>query len=201
LLFNSDGTLILSDGPGQLFDIDTATGIASNMRLVTGIDPVSLHRLSPQGLGRIITPRTNFYSIPPEAFVSASGNPVRTAWGSGGAYHTEARFDAMVASVHLPDGATITGFTMYFVDNDHADLSMWLQTRSHVGTTGRIISRVESSGVSGDDHTVDSLTQITSHKVNNESNSYAVRVAAHWPGTPALRINAALLEYVIRDAP
>ena len=153
------------------------------------------------GTAGVLPLEGRLYSIPPEAFVSESGNPVRTSWGSGGAYHTEACFDAMVAPVNLPDGAIITRFTMYFVDNDKSDLTMWLQSRSHVGTAMSIISRVDSSGVSGDDHTVHSLSQIASHEVNNESNNYAVRVAADWPGTPALRINAALLEYVISEAP
>jgi DNA-binding beta-propeller fold protein YncE len=52
LLFASDGTLILSDLDSQLFDIDTATGIASNMRMVNGNFADSAP--SPQGLGQIV---------------------------------------------------------------------------------------------------------------------------------------------------
>ena len=133
----------------------------------------------------VIAPRTHLYSIPAEASVSASGNPVSTSWSSGGAYHTDAGSDAMVAAVNLPDGAIITGFTMYFVDNDTSDLNMSLERRNHFGTAFSNISELESSGVSGSDLTVDSLSDGVSHEVDNESYNYFVRVFANWPGTRA----------------
>ena len=150
--------------------------------------------------------RRDYFSIPAEAFVSAGGNITNTSKGTGGAWVIDPAFipTYMVAPVHLPHGAMITHFTMNFVDNSNADLEyMQLLVRPHNSSGSTALATFSSSGFSGDSQTVDSLTTTTiiNHPVNNDGNSYFVRIFANWPGTEHLRIISAVVEYTIGVAP
>ena len=142
------------------------------------------------------SPRTHYISIPAQAFVSSLGNPVNTSWGNGGAYPTTVANDAMVAPVYLPDGAVITEYYFYYVDNDAAtDMSASLQRRTHLGAL-TTINTLTSSGTPSASAVSKSATLAVT--VNNSLNNYSVRVSAFpWPGSEILRIYSVRISYTI----
>lgn len=178
-------------------DVDTNTNAATEC----SAEEVLLGDGSCADISVVATHRTDYFSIPAEAFVSAGGNETITSLGAGGAYLSEPLTTYMVAPVHLPHGANITRFTMNFVDNSTSDLHMALDVRPHNDTGLTELSSLNSSGVSGDSQNVDSLAATLSHNVNNNGNGYFVRVFSPWPGTVDLRIISAVVEYTIGVAP
>lgn len=149
------------------------------------------------------TSRTHYISIPAEAFVSSLGAGVSTSWGNGGAYPLTAGIDALVAAVYLPDGATITSFTAYFVDNAPGDLSVQLERRINSANGFYPVDRVDSTGASGDSNQIDTLSSAAlTQAVDNTLNNYFIRAySGQWPGNSSLRINSLLMTYTVSEAP
>jgi hypothetical protein len=78
---------------------------------------------------------------------------------------------ALRAPLHLPQGATITGFVVRYADNSAtADLTVTLRNRSNVATT--TLATFTSAGASGNFQT--STTPLTA-VVNNNNSSYYLR--------------------------
>lgn len=147
------------------------------------------------------TPRTHYISVPAEAFVSASGNPVSTSWGQGGAYSLSGTSDAMVAPIFLPDGAIITEFTLYYLDNDATyDMTAALQGRGHTSTSFIRFSNIDTSGTTSSSIQTISNTLSLAVAVDNSTSNYSIRVFANpWPSTGTLKINSARIAYTISE--
>lgn len=138
--------------------------------------------------------RTQTLSIPAEAFVSASGDPVSTSFGTGGAYPATAGSDAMVAPVQIPNGAIITGFTVWVVDNVAGSVSITLFKRLLNGNSFPSIGTVTSSGASTAYQQLNSPT--LSAIVNNSTTGYVLRAySSPWPGNSNLKIGGARVTY------
>jgi hypothetical protein len=109
---------------------------------------------------RYDSPKTFFYSIPPAAFTAAYSLDGYHATNEVNYIYIEvfpevtAHSDyapTFVAPVHLPDGATVTGLTVYGIDNNAgADLQFTLRRRLHEGNTYVTMCTLQSTGTPGD---------------------------------------------------
>lgn len=135
---------------------------------------------------------TYYLSISAEAFVPGSNVAYTNTYGMGGAYIKSAVNGALVAQVHLPHGAIIREFRVYFNDNSSRNLSVSLERLNLVSGGYSIIGNVSSSGVSGYGNRVVYVTST----VNNLSYGYHIYAwCAPWDPSGNLRIMGARIRY------
>jgi hypothetical protein len=99
-------------------------------------------------LDTVSRPRTQFFSVGGEGFAPGSTVNYFNTYACGGAYITSG-VGALVAPVHLPQGAVVTEFKVFFNDTSANDMSVSLQAHnlSSCGYAG--IAGVTSSGTGG----------------------------------------------------
>jgi len=143
------------------------------------------------------SPRTHYFVVGSEGFVPWANLEYQNSSSTGGAY-IHSGSGALVAPVHLPQGAVVTEFDAFFLDSSStSDMTITLQRQGFSGgyTT---MAEVYSSGTPGYGSAVDTI--ISNATIYNTSYSYHVRAYSDaWSGT--LRINAALITYTINEAP
>jgi hypothetical protein len=135
------------------------------------------------------TPRTHNVIVGSEAFVPGSNVPYVNTYGTGGAYINASGGHALVAPVHLPQGAAVTSFKVFFDDTSSGDMSVFLDRQSMQAGFFSAMATVSSSGTSGYYSLVDNT--IFSYLV------YAYSTA--WDSS--LRIKGALITYTLSEAP
>jgi hypothetical protein len=165
----------------------------------TGLDPRQRIAPTPYALHAFSSPRTHYYSVPGDKFMPRdSGTTYGKSWGIGGSYITSGD-GAMVASVHLPHGATLTKMKAYFYDEGGTEnLEITLLMPCFEG--GYIpLASVDSSGISGYGNKSVSF----SHTVNNQDNSYQLFVYSEDWATAGgnLRIMGVVITYTLSEAP
>lgn len=145
------------------------------------------------------TPQTRWLSIAPEDF-----HPAYTAQdGAFGSGNGQAYLDASVASgaittgVYLPQGAQVTAFDAYVVDNSAAaDLSISLSRRGNAANGYSSMAEVDSSGASSSVVTLTDTT-ITNATIDNSLFNYQVWVyCSDWQGYD-LRLKAVRITYTV----
>jgi hypothetical protein len=142
------------------------------------------------------TPRTHYFSVGSEAFVPGSNAAYTNSYGMGGAY-LESGAGALVAAVHLPHGAIVTGFKAYFYDNSAADIDATLYGQSMNGAYASMAS-VSSVGISG--YGSATTTTINHSTIDNAQYGYCVYAyCSGWTGS-SLRIKGAVITYTISEA-
>jgi hypothetical protein len=143
------------------------------------------------------TPRTQYLVIGGEGFVPGSNVPYANTYGNGGAYIASGS-GALVAPVHLPQGAVVTELKVFFYDTSASDMSVTLDLQGLVGGYGAM-AQVSSAGISGYGNQTDA--SIASPTIDNTRNSYLVYAyCTAWDGGN-LRIKGALITYTIAEAP
>lgn len=148
------------------------------------------------------SPKTFYYSVHPSAFQAElpSDNIYRdfaTVY-----YFNPPNGTYMVAPLNLPNGAIITGFTVYFVDNSATeDLRVVLLYHPHLSNGNTELARVVSSGTPG----ASSLSAPSigaPAAVNNQLANYAIEANPHsdhpWPGLN-LQIRSILITYTMNE--
>ena len=102
-----------------------------------------------------------------------------------------------MAPVHLPHGAVVTAFEVFFDDSSTGNMTVDLHLQGLSGGYASLAS-VSSSGVSGYGSRKD--TSIHNQTISNTNYSYAVRAfSSAWSG--ALKVKGALITYTITEAP
>ncbi|MDJ0864836.1 MAG: hypothetical protein QNK03_01925 [Myxococcota bacterium] len=146
------------------------------------------------------TPRTHAYSLSDGDFHAAS-NELYRVLGGGGAYVSETGPGQLIAGVHLPDGAVVTGFRAIVEDNAIGDLTVDLRRRQHAAAVFQSVASVSTSGTPGIGTLVDQTITATFAGVDNAEYGLMVRVfSSNWPGNTSLRIKAAVIEYALSEA-
>jgi len=142
------------------------------------------------------SPRTHHLSIPVEAFVPDRNVDYYNLGGPGGAYIVTGAA-AMVAPVHLPRGAQITKFQVFFVDNSASNLVVYLKYYSIFTGQSHTIATVDSSEVSDSGY----KSKTISHIVDNARGTYSVRAhSTSWDGNQC-RIMGVLITYELNEVP
>jgi hypothetical protein len=155
-----------------------------------------------------ITPRTHYYSISGDTFKPryiTPGTYLLSGGGTAGTYfHTSSTGgggDQLFAPVHLPDGATITGITVYYNDATAAtDLSATFFRHSITGGYTSITA-FSSSGSAGPGSASASLSTV----VNNSNTFYEVYIrpsSGNWSAVgSSLMLIGVTFSYTLSEAP
>lgn len=144
-------------------------------------------------------PRTFYYSIPSADFTSrSSAEPVAKEIGTGGAFMLDGSgANGLVASVHLPHGATVTAVTFYYTDiAPTTDVTMALLKYDPIALMYSTMAMVSSSGTPGP--TSSTVNTIASPNIDNSDGSYLIRcttLPATWPTT--IHIRTVIITYAM----
>jgi len=142
------------------------------------------------------SPRTHYFVIGGEGFLPTENIDYRNSYGMGGAYLYSGS-GSMVAAVHLPQGAVVTEFKVFFYDNSAQTLSGNLYRLRFTGSYG-LLAEADSSGISGYGNKTD--TTISYSTIDNTTYSYNVSAySSSWDG-PDMRIMGALITYTLSEA-
>jgi hypothetical protein len=134
-----------------------------------------------------------------EGFVPGSNVDYVNNHEEGGAYVNAAGEHALVAAVHLPQGAVVTQFEAFFYDDSSSDMTVSLRGQSLGGPDHVAMAEVSSSDRWGYDSQTD--TTIEDSTIDNTAYSYSVyATSSAWSGD-SLRIKGALITYTISEAP
>lgn len=147
------------------------------------------------------SPRTNFYVVPAALFQKQAESDNIERYGSG-IFYNNPTTNPMLASIILPQGATITSFTAYFFDNaPAADLQVFLVFNNFLGFSQAIAS-VSSAGnpnVLGSASTNNINAPVV---VNHQTGTYSIEAysinGAGWPG-PDLQLKAVIITYTMAE--
>lgn len=146
----------------------------------------------PLGRSASSAPQTQYFTVGSEAFLPGSNVDYFNTYGCGGAYIATGS-GAMVAPVHLPHGAKVTDFKVFFDDTSAQDMSVTLD-RQFLSSCGfSSMATVNSSGTSGN-YSVQANT-IADPIVNNTVYSYLIYAfSSGW--SSSLKIKGALITYI-----
>lgn len=132
-----------------------------------------------------ITSRARAISIAPEAFHPAYTTQDGTFGGSTGfaCLNDAVGAGAITTGVFLPDGATVTGFDAYVVDNSAAaNLSISLSRRANSAVGYTVMAEVDSTGASASIVTLTDNT-IVAYEVDTSTYNYLIWVYSNdWQG-------------------
>jgi hypothetical protein len=146
-------------------------------------------------------PRLQVYTVGSEAFVPWSNVAYQNAGGIGGAYLSGTFSGMMVAPVHLPQGARIERFRVFFYKNSVRDLTVELDIQGLAWGGYATIAQVTSAGVAGNGFRETTVIDQGYAIVDNENNSYLVYAWGNpWDGGN-LTVKGAVVYYTITEAP
>jgi hypothetical protein len=129
--------------------------------------------------------------------VPGSNVDYTNTYGVGGAYLYSGS-GALVAPVHLPQGAVVTGFRVFFYDNSTGDLDVKWARQTMTSGGYSFLAEVSSAGISGYGNR--STTSIGGNPIDNTSFSYHVYAySTAWDSS--LKIKGALITYTIGEVP
>ncbi|MBI4722195.1 MAG: hypothetical protein HY769_04235 [Candidatus Stahlbacteria bacterium] len=94
-------------------------------------------------------PDTNYFVVGGEAFVPGANVDYYNTYGNGGAYIAITGSGALVAPVHLPQGAVVTGFKVFFDDNSASDMTVHLARLNLAAGAYNWMATVSSTSITG----------------------------------------------------
>ncbi len=137
-----------------------------------------------------------YLTIGSEGFVPGHQTSYQNSYSMGGAYIASGG-GAMVAPVHLPNGAIVTEFRAYCYDNSTNNLSVSLE-RQGFSSSYNVLAGVSTTGTPG--YTSGTNTAIYAPTIDNANYSYLVY--AYSPAwDPNLKIKAAVVVYTVNTVP
>ena len=119
--------------------------------------------------------QTKYKTISANHFIAraeGAGTSVFTYTESGNAYWLASGDVNPMAGVDLPDGATVTGLTLYTYDNSALNMKVKLQRTSLTGTGAQDLAEVYSDGSSGSPDYSNTQTSITNATIDNDNYYY-----------------------------
>ncbi len=141
----------------------------------------------------IIAPHTEYLALGGEAFVPGGNVDYSNTYGMGGAYIVSGQ-GALVAPVHLPHGAVVTAFKVFFNDNSAEDMSVYLSRLSLTQGGYADLAYVDSSGIVGFGNKTDSAISNTS--IDNTLYGYHIYAySVSW--SSGLKIMGAVITYTV----
>jgi hypothetical protein len=143
------------------------------------------------------SPRTYYVSIPAEAFIPERNIDYSILGGEWGIF-IETGEAELVAPVHLPHGAKITLFQVFFADYSYSsDISASLEYLVLSDGNDYTLAKVDTTDLRGHE----SRVATCSHIVDNSRNSYSVRAYNEsWDGNQC-RLMGAVITYELNEAP
>jgi len=162
---------------------------ASGRAVITGTLTVSGNVTAPDLL--YFPAKTDYFSLPSEAFQPASDV---VYYNVGGAYLVSGA-GGLVAPVHLPHGATVTEFKVYFYDNSASDLTIFLYRVALSNGPYGTMATLSTSGVPG--YTSASAPSISFNPVDNANYAYVVNVYCSAWNSTNLEIKGVSIKYTI----
>jgi hypothetical protein len=209
-------SVLANDGPGSTLDADLLDGNQASAfalsahnhdnRYYTESETKSLYvdATGDMMTGELIvpkisysSPRTNYFMVGGEGFLPWRNVDYSNSEYMGGAYLYSGS-GAMAAPVHLPQGAVVISFRVFFYDSSTSDLSVDL---SYIPATGGYydLASVDSAGISGYASRTD--TSISYATIDNTLYSYHIRAWSNsWDGNN-LRVMGALITYTTSEVP
>lgn len=190
--------VLASDGPGSGLNADYLDGYHYSSFVYVGGDVMSGYLYVPEL--RYNTPRTHYYMVGSENFVPWTNVGYWNGGGTGGAYVTASSGAyAMVAPVHLPDGAIVTRFTAYYYDNSSSyNMTVTLYRQAMTSSYSQL-AEVSTSGYSTLYRNATD-TSISNATINNGSYAYHVKAYCNpWHGSN-IRLKGARISYTISEA-
>jgi len=145
------------------------------------------------------SPRTHYYSLGCEDFQPRT-DVSYTIGGNGGAY-IESGNNLLNAPVHLPHGATVTEFKVFFYNNsaDHY-MNVSLKLNRLVDGVYFDLAGVNSEKTGGSNYYTITNTTISSEIIDNTDFAYSVHAfSPDWDGS-LLKIMGAVITYTIDEA-
>jgi hypothetical protein len=140
------------------------------------------------------TPTTQYFVVGGEAFVPNSNVDYRNNGGTGGAYIDVSGSHALVAPVHLPHGAEVTEFEVFFHNTSVNDMVVSL-ARHYLSSSYAEMARVDSSRGRGDEYYSVIDKSIFQPNIDNTLSSLYVRAySTNWDGSN-LKIKGAVITY------
>jgi hypothetical protein len=138
----------------------------------------SNNNLSISGGNAVSLKREHTISLSGSVFQPTNDCAFYACWGNGGATITSSGSGALVAPLFLPDGAHLTGWTIYFRDESSNDFSVSLQ-REFLASGG--FANVDSYETSGNQAIWKQQYRALNHDVDAEVSGYHIRVyCADW---------------------
>jgi len=140
---------------------------------------------------------TQHTSVGPGSFVSQSGNAVIKNNAFDGVWVDATGGAAVIAGVDLPDGAKVTGYTVYVNDLDTEDIEVQFARKRHANP---------DSSVFGGTFTVQAstgyanATNTFTHNVNNENGAYFFFItpaSGSWPASSDLAIQNIVVHWTM----
>jgi hypothetical protein len=195
--------LALSVGPNGvgstalISDPQSLSKVTGGVMDITGIGVSSIGEVTAPEF-RYPLPVASVMSVGPSEFRSRDGEPVRFGLGPAGAWaQTAGSTTHLVATFHLPNGATVTGVTFFILDQvGTTDLTMVVQRLDYTAASTTVLGTVTSSG---SDSAVRSYTIPLNKLVNNNGEVLMVRVSptVSWPGSVLLSVLGARVDYTV----
>lgn len=148
--------------------------------------------------------KTFYYAIPAAAFTptswsnSAPTNPATYYIEYNGDPSVYSGGNEFVAPVNLPDGATITGITIYYVDNNaEQDIKVVLRKRLHGSDNYYLMATLQSSGTPGNTQTA--TTNISDPYINNNFFNHTLTFQSAYYPLPAssLKLKSVRISYTM----
>lgn len=142
-----------------------------------------LHRFADSTVGTTIAiDQIGFFPI------SDNGDYIDYDYNAAGTFGRVAPSDPLGASVPVPDGATITGFSVTFCDNNPTDATAVLIRRPNPAPSGAFGETVAEVSSSGDECAITVSTSAIENPLVDTSNfSYAIEVRAAAGGSGFVR--------------
>ncbi len=145
------------------------------------------------------SPRTHYYSVAPHDFVPWNSNHQYSNHGHPSGAYILSGTGALVAPVHLPHGAVVTAFKVFFTDDSVSNISFKLSGFTLSITYYPELAALDSSGISGLGSKTE--TSIDNAIIDNTLRAYFISAYADpWDGQN-MRIMGALITYTIGEAP
>jgi hypothetical protein len=154
-----------------------------------GIGPIAILLISAACWG--IGSAEEYLVVGSEGFSPGSNVDYFNTYGCGGAYIVSGS-GALVAPLHLPQGATVTEFKVFFCDSSSYDMTVYLDRQNLESCGYSSMAQVTSSGSSGYSSQLDNT--IAHPTIDNEHYSYHVYAyCSAWDSN--LKIKGALITY------
>jgi hypothetical protein len=140
------------------------------------------------------TPTTQYFVVGGEAFVPNSNVDYRNNGGTGGAYISASGSHALVAPVHLPHGAEVTEFEVFFYDTSGNEMVVSLTRQYLSGSLSSNMAQVNTLGRSDGYYSEIDDTIFQPNIDNTLSSLYVRAYSTNWDGFN-LKIKGAVITY------